>query len=79
MTTEMYESVQALGQEWLRVPDAWEWGLEDMLIVQTTQGQRLVLCRVEQFARYESNRPVEGGIRKVPIRLGEIEVLSNQG
>ena len=76
---EICEAVQSLGQEWLRVPDALEWGLEDMLIVQTTQGQRLVLCRVEKFTRYESNKPVVGGIRKLPIKLGEIEVLSNQG
>ena len=74
MKAVTFEMVESRGQEWLKVPDAWEWGLADFVIVHA-QNCRLILCRVEQFtATSADGTPVAGGIRKVPIKVGELEV-----
>lgn len=67
------EMVESIGQQWLRLPDHLEWGLEKYLIV-CAGPIRLILCRIERFTRSEGSKPVACGVRKVPIKADELEL-----
>jgi len=66
-----WEAVSNRGQKWLLCD--FEWGIEEYVTLTTREGDKLILCNIEEFSGVDSRGGRIGGIRTVPVKAKDLE------